>query len=428
MAAAVMAMEHFNERNPVVVPELVNKEYSNCDVQFDLNTSRFFDTGMITHRSTHLLLQEMLAHGIPCALAGPYSDLPSQLLSTFAASAEIPLVAHRALNLRVVSGYFAPFSSVVYPDQQAIAAALVRFLRYKERFNYIAVLYGLGDTSLQHHEVVINALSVAGIQYKVYRYEVFYSRGEMVDPSLEIKNVLRKVKKDGYRTIVSISEFPEREIDPVAAAADEVGVNNEEYFWIFIGVDLSVFSLPPVDVTMQNLRFLAGGAMLSPLEGFQVDADDRFLQAWQKQNESFVERVNAHLSVGKGRPGYYKGEPEYFETFPPLSGAGFMYDAIISIGTGACLAGAAVDRVIPGAWHQVGIRSTNFTGATGRVRMNNIDGIPSRRDPSSVRYGIVNLFERFALADESEWQEMLNFSEGSDLYVFFLVRRSFDEC
>ena len=446
MAGGLMAMEHFNERNPSVVPELASEEFklTSCNVQFDLNTSRFLDTGIITHRSTSFLLQEMVENGIPCALAGPYSDLPSQILSAFAASAEIPLVSHRAYNLRVVDDYFSPFSSVVYPDQRANAEALVKFLEYKERYNFVAVLYGIGDTSIQFQEIVVSRLKAADVQYKIYNYAVLYDpQGRFIDPILEVTNVLHKLKEEGYRTIVSIQEFVEYETSIISLAAEDAGLNEGDHFWIFLGADLSVFSFSGFDLSLSNetvsevnhtefeltmayLKLLAGGAMLSPLEGFQIDAYDKFLKAWKSQNESFVERVNARNSIEEGLPGYYEGEPNYFQIFPPLSGAGFMYDAVMSIGMGACLAEAGINKEISGESHQKGIRSSNFIGATGRVRMESrgdTEEMPGLRARSSVRYGIINLFHRFAEEDESMWPGMLNFSEGSDLYVLLCPRK-----
>lgn len=217
------------------------------------------------------------------------------------------------------------------------------------------------------------------------------------------------MKSDGYRTIVSILEFPELELNLLAAAADAEGMNGDEYFWIFLGVDLSVFSLPPIQkLGTNNLRLLAGAAMLSPLEGFQVDHDfDRFIVAWKSQDASFSNRVNAFHPIAKGMPGYYKADDAYFQSFLPESGAGFMYDAVMSIGLGACLAAQNASR-ITGDFHLQGIRSTNFTGASGRVKFGDGDYALYGRKSLFVTYGVVNIFHLFALeTNESKWKTML---------------------
>lgn len=168
MAAAVMAMEHFNKRNASVVPELAQNVYRTCNVKFDLsNQSRFFDTGIVDHTSTRLLVQAIHDNGgiFPCAIAGPHDDLPAQLLSTMAASFYVPLVAHRAYNLRVTAPYYSPFSNQVYPDQFAEATVLKSFLTsYAHRYNYTALLHSVLDASTQRQQVVQMTLEASGFK------------------------------------------------------------------------------------------------------------------------------------------------------------------------------------------------------------------------------------------------------------------------
>jgi len=421
MAAAVMAMEHFNERDTSVVPELSQNIYKTCDIKFDLKNSRVLDTGSITHLAGELMLNEIQENGVPCAIAGPYNSLPVQDLSVYAASAHIPLVAHRAFNLRVLQPFYGPYSSQVYPDLTVTAEALVSFLLYKGRSDYIAILYNLEDTSTQNHEVVSITLGAAGIKHKSYRYlnEDSNSTSTKYDgPISNLTDVFDRMKKDGYRTIVTVMEFPEIEAALVAQAAEEAGMNNGDYFWIFIGVDLSVFTLPPVGLNFNPVmvRFLAGAAILSPLEGFEMDINDMLRRAWRAKNESFVDRLNSFQSIKEGMPGYYSASPDYFQQHEPVSGAGFMYDAVMATAIGACLAKAGLageaDGVVNGAAHVQGIRSTDFTGATGRVKMTSEAGHPGVRNASFVKYGVVNLFKPLENEEfDDSWYEMVLHSE-----------------
>lgn len=70
-----------------------------------------------------------------------------------------------------------------------------------------------------------------------------------------------------------------------------------------------------------------------------------------------------------------------------------MYDAIISVGLGACLA-QREDGLVSGANHVAGIRRANFTGATGKVAFGNEDGDEDRsgsRLASTVTWGAFNI-------------------------------------
>merc|ERR1711933_422808 len=81
LSAALMAMEHFNERNPVIVKQLENPKYrkSICNFTFDMDTSSFIDSGgSYSHMGVRNSLKDLVSNGVPCAIAGPYSELASQ--------------------------------------------------------------------------------------------------------------------------------------------------------------------------------------------------------------------------------------------------------------------------------------------------------------------------------------------------------------
>jgi hypothetical protein len=72
MATIMMAMEHFNSRNSLVVQELsTDLIYRDCPVQFDYNAFQVFDTGTITHGAIQSLAQS--GDLDPCVVIGPYN-------------------------------------------------------------------------------------------------------------------------------------------------------------------------------------------------------------------------------------------------------------------------------------------------------------------------------------------------------------------
>jgi len=62
------------------------------------------------------------------------------------------------------------------------------------------------------------------------------------------------------------------------------------------------------------------------------EEDDRFLQAWRKQNETFVEHLNSIHPVQSSDSAYYykPNEDEYFQTNNPSYRASFAYDTVMS--------------------------------------------------------------------------------------------------
>jgi hypothetical protein len=81
MAAAVLAVDHFNARDASVVPELSQEIYSTCNVSFDTSKSMFFDTESMTHQAALSLNAYVNQVGLPCAIAGPFNEIPAMALS-----------------------------------------------------------------------------------------------------------------------------------------------------------------------------------------------------------------------------------------------------------------------------------------------------------------------------------------------------------
>jgi hypothetical protein len=63
--------------------------------------------------------------------------------------------------------------------------------------------------------------------------------------------------------------------------------------------------------------------------------------------------------------------------------------------------------VLSGYSHLQGIRTVNFTGATGGVSMGSHGHAAGRRHTSRAKYGAINVFGEFALAPEEEWRDMV---------------------
>lgn len=445
-AAAFMAMIHFNQRNGSIVPQLSrllleeeeNTNNSNstsnsfyCPIQFDINQTTFMDTATIGHLSSNLLFQQVMERkSIPCAIVGGYHDMPAQHLSIMAAAGQIPHNPYRQYNARLNLQTISPYTTTLFPDMVIIAEAVTRYLQNINRNNYITYLHALSDTGIQRGQ----AFSVVLDQFNIEQYEIYgYITPLLEIPELDrqIPLIMKKVKQRGFRTIVvSMEAFPV-ELPLLADAAEAENMLNGDYLWIFqatfdMSVIYNLIQFPDEMLKQQGFgsygnvtKLLRGAALIQPVEGYQVlGDDDPFLQAWKSNDETFVKQLNQMYQHNTQLSPDYNGltdppAPSYFfQEFTPEEGAAFLYDAIISIGLGACHAYDAENRrrrnlqdvpdaitldgmMISGQDHLENIRKISFTGATGTVEYGDMksNGTQTQtRSPDSSTMGIYNLY------------------------------------
>jgi hypothetical protein len=427
MASALMAIEHFNARNDSVVPELAY--YRDCPIQFDTEKSAIFDTQSYTHLAAETLFAQP---ELPCAVAGPFHDIPALELSTLAAAArKFPVTAHRAFNQRVTTDYSAPYTTQLYPDMISSAEVLVSGLLIQERTDYVAIVYSATDTGSQRRQVLSLAMDTNLIENRAYG---FYS--PFINPTLSavqgIRKALQEVQDSGFRTIVMSMELATLELPEIAEAANDLGLCNGDYLWMWFG-DFDPAYWNSDDENIQKL--LAGSIWTLPLELHLVDDNDKFLLAYQSQDALAVNRLNAANPIAPGATGYRFAEADFFEKLKPEYGSGFLYDSVIATGMGACLALAEKGNVTVES-HVRGIRSASYTGASGVVRFNQNteayvadDAREGARTSSSMLWGVLNLRPPqppgaepipFALTNffsEGQWipLEAISYADGRDV-------------
>jgi hypothetical protein len=397
MASALMAIEHFNARNESVVPEL--SRFRDCPIKFDTEKSAIFDTQTFTHLAAETIFEQP---EVPCAVAGPYHDIPALELSTLAAAAKFPVTAHRAFNQRVVTEYASPFTSQVFPDMIAYTKVIVDSLLQQNRTNYVAIVYSVSDTGSQRRESLSAVMDASLMENRAYGYNTPFVSPNFVR---DIREALQAVKDSGFRTIVMCMEFPLVEIPLIAVAANALEMSNGDYLWAWFGDFDTTYLTGDEDIQ----KFLAGSQWIVPLEGYWQDPNnDKFLLAWKSQDTLAVDRLNAANPIKPNATGYQFAEADFFKEVFPSYGSGFLYDSVIATGMGACLALAKNGNVTVNT-HVRGIRSVNFTGATGTVRFSqnananttqeavSADGA---RETSSVNWGALNLLPPQKIGDE----------------------------
>jgi hypothetical protein len=131
---------------------------------------------------------------------------------------------------------------------------------------------------------------------------------------------MKKIKDAGYRTIVVSMEFRWGELQPIADAAEELGMNQGDYFWVWY----DNFELTDEQMKNSNVtKLVAGSAWLIPLSGAILAPEtDPFAMAWYSQGKEAVDRLNAINPINPGEVGYIYADYDWFQTAKIEIGSG----------------------------------------------------------------------------------------------------------
>lgn len=360
MAAALMAIDHFNARNDSVVPELntTTTTTSQCTFTFPPELFQVFDS----HRdasSTFIGLANVQEH---CFVVGPMVTAEAQILSVALNAYDIPGIAYGSHISKCFSCRAISHASVVLlelsstrllmtgtrgTDTQSILsqlvrasvdpldyiAALVDFLKDENR-EYVAVLSNYRD-SREDFQLEFEAVSMqSGLQIQ----SLNIVNGNNLQQG--IGNALDAINENGFRTIV-VALYDDSFLETIASEADNRGMLSDQFWWIFLDI-----TIPPQYLYKYSYkegsaidRMLRGSVIFKLLDGFDWNPYDRFLPAWRSLNATFVERLN---SLYPNSTTYqFRGEGDFFRTEMPPAAASFIYDAVVAAGLAKCQVEAA---------------------------------------------------------------------------------------
>ena len=398
MAAALLAIQHFNERNGVIVTTGL-EDLSNCPVY--LPEPSFVNTNARVKELSTAFMNLPNAKDL-CVMVGPYHNIPTKAAANFALGLDIPLISHGAYDVEVGGKRAYPNTARTSTQYHSLSELIANFMVKNGRTDYLATVAGIEDDGDQIRKTFAYAVRKFGFT----RHDV-YNVGPPLGKDQGVDSVLRRIKESGVRNIF-ISIKLDVHLQFMADSAEHHGLNNGEYFWM-IGGEIDLGQLSRMASQNQNVSKLVNGMMSAWfLDGFQYNPEgDSFLKTWRSLNETFVARMNAlHPIQDATMPGYFQAPNDYFQTHEPERGAAFMYDAVMSAALGKCkqLERESAFSVVSGEEstgeknaHLQGIIDLNFTGATGRVEFGahwhpilDVD-FPGNREKQSLTYGVYNI-------------------------------------
>jgi Receptor family ligand binding region len=446
-ATLEMAIRHFNERNSIVVSELTNID--SCNVTMVI--VKYIDSQSGGHSAAEHLLPYLLNESVSnniCAIIGPSEEVPLYEVSKIAQTFDIPIVAYGGMSMRLVNSRYHPFTTRTSSDANSMAYAIVDYIvRVHNRTNYIAILYPQQtEDNVQQHQLMARYIQECNITNTLSLSFEAMSNGEQEFIS-SLEDACREIKLSGYRTIITIFSNPKDELPFLTQSAKNHGLLDGDYFWILTGEATQFSAFQNFSyIEYQNMtNLLTGAAFITALDNpigksnNTNNHDDSFHVAWQSQGDDTVTRINQLYPIQVStNPGYYKGQSNYFQELYPVDGTGYLYDAVMTVGLGACrmtttatttaktttttmtrnsrrVSDASIrhnSSMLTSIQHFHGIRDTIFQGTSGIVSFgDDTDLFPGSRVVTGLTYGAYNFDGEFL----NETTNNASTREGKDL-------------
>ena len=388
-----MAVDHFNTRNPVIVPELA--EIDNCT--FTLSLPKFIDSEASGKTSVRALwdLTGSDQEDEPCAILGPVNEEANFDLVSAANAFDIPLISYYNENELLVQ------KKGTLGMTLSLDGRVKAMIDYLEDNQYLSVWHtatrqgtAFADTLIEQSELLL--------EEKQKSLEIVVFRDNFGE---NVADKLKQMRDVGYKTIFLSLWDP----SALVGYAHELALLNmlEGDYVYFLDSDLI-----PSDYTEELFgpqtpgspldRLLSGALVFDRLDGFRHhNVSDDFENFWQNQTADDVALMNSIVPNST----YYYAASEYFQTLSPSNYASFAYDAVVTIGLGGCNAeksGENLTEVVRRRHLQLqtvedptrgrllrNMQNVTFHGASGRVAFGKEEG--QERNSEDVTIGLYNI-------------------------------------
>ena len=351
LLGALLAVKHFNERDTVIVPEL--SELSDCTLTLDI--SDVFDASQNNNNG----LQWVQEQGPPCALIGPFDDPTAAEVSVLAKAFEIPLVATGARDPTTTSR--SQFTSSVRRSLVDSGKQIAEYLLWKKRDQYIAILQDESPLNFQRHETLKLIFDDHGVEWMTSSFELHEENGQK-----NVEMAMKAIKDRGFRTVILALSDPFVSIQHVANSAESLGMNRGGHFFVWYDDSFT----PTLSNENSNItKLIAGSAWIeTPPVQTLPGGSDNFGRVFAERT-SDIESEAMALSPANLLQSDLLDSNMFRNSIPEL-GSDLIYDAVMSVGIGACLAQQETSEPllqVHGSAHHDSIRQVSFNGASGKV-------------------------------------------------------------
>ena len=198
-----MAMDHFDNRNGVIVPELGN--LSGCSLRFANENPEDWmplDSGFSKMVSLDLFMAAMQERNNTCAMNGPSSWKGFEILRDLARYYQVPQVGHY-FQMDTLFGPSATFSVNMLPSFHVYGQVLLSYLTQylSPRRNVIAILHDHFEDMQAMASVVVSAAPEYNVSFIINED----GRGMTLPPDLRSqrdRTMVERIRNSGIRTVL----------------------------------------------------------------------------------------------------------------------------------------------------------------------------------------------------------------------------------
>lgn len=344
-AAALIAMDHFNQKDPTVVPQLLDIA-NNCTV--NLTTLEVADTAWdpdqavyetIVEASTNPAQAKAFGEELPCVFLGPATEETSRAVATTTSALKIPQMVFNVAAGDLLSVDAAPSTVGVSLNLPGQARGIVEYLQRPglER-DYLAIISWSSTETMDLSRAIEGAgraLKAEGRELKVITVTV--SKAADLPEEEVFRRTVQQVQRTGINTIF-LNIRDTAKVVRFSEILDEYGMLKNDVVYMLHAGSFPVDYLNRVAGTQEANspldRLLTGALIFDVLDGFRYKKDDRFLQAWRSVDQQFIDRLNALIPEDSGIASV---SLDYFQNRLPSVSTSFVYDAVMTIGFGGCV-------------------------------------------------------------------------------------------
>lgn len=319
-------MDHFNNRDASVIPEIAALD-EQCTVYFSeikLENSRA--DGPVSVRTLwDATITDESAR--PCAILGPLVEGENYDLQPALSALDIPMIVHH-IESDLLALDDIPETVTLSLTAQGRAQAMMEYLSNR---GFLADWY----PALEQDIVLGETLERIGEKFDLEL--AFYMQNAPplnVTEEEYLRQNLLNMKETGITTIM-VALKDASFVPMFADMLNELEMLFDDYIYILSPslVLVESFSTLYGEQVPESAvdKFLRGALVFERMDGFEVNSKDLFLSAWRGQSEGQVRRLNDMVPIT-----WLNAAPDYFQTALPAKGASYVYDAIMTIGFGAC--------------------------------------------------------------------------------------------
>jgi hypothetical protein len=356
--AILMAMQHFNNRIPAIVPEI--KELGQCDIKFSLD---LFDSQFSPLAAVAQLTEEIIPRGdlslvgvtnatmYPTGILGASRSDTSGLTSIISGIYDITQVAFQSSADSLDNKDIYPRFGRVITPASTVSGLVADYFKEELKATHVFVLYVGASLGLDFFTAFQNRASELGIIVNSTSLP-----GCRVCDDADSEVALKALKESGYKYVYAILLDPN--FSSIAPLAVENGLTGEDMFWLYA----QTFAFPPLYPNSTVLDAVDGSAVI----GLPLDSLYASYETYQKEWKTYIAKNETRAFMDSLMPPTAFLHPGYaaYEIPPSSETSSFAYDAFMAMALSACDASASVGANFSADAYWAAFLKVNFTGAT----------------------------------------------------------------